>query len=472
MFRQYDIRGIVPDELSDSLMLDIARAFATHAIIKGHSKILLGRDNRLSSPQLRELALEAILDSGCDVIDLGMVVTPVFYFASRHLDIKAGIMITASHNPGEYNGCKLLLGDHTIFGEEIQNIRQRIERRDFFTGPRGKLETIDIIPDYIEMIKSKIKMGPNIAHLVVDCGNGTASTLAPQVFRSLGCEVSELYCDSDPSFPHHHPDPVNPKNMVDLVAEVKKTGADLGIGIDGDGDRLGVVDARGNMIWGDMLMILFWRDILPRYPGCECIVEVKCSQALIDEIERLGGKPLIYKTGHSLIKSKMKEINAVFTGEMSGHMFFADNYYGFDDALYAGARLLELLSHSEKNISEMLSDVPRYYSTPEIRIPVGDEEKFFIVDKVREHFKLKYPIIEIDGARILFPQGWGLVRASNTGPELIVRCEGRSPEALEQIKAELFGCLQSLGMEEEPGPAEFPFTPVYNYPKSEFQDQV
>ncbi len=470
IFRQYDIRGIVPDELSDSLMADIARSFATHAIIKGHSKILLGWDNRLSSPRLRDLAIEAILESGCDVLDLGMVITPVFYFASRHLDIKAGIMITASHNPGEYNGCKLLLGEHTIFGEEIQHIRERIEKREFFTGPRGCLETKDVIPDYIEMIKSKIKMGPKKPHLVVDCGNGTASELAPQVFRRLGCEVSELYCDSDPNFPHHHPDPVDPKNMVDLIAEVAKTGADLGIGIDGDGDRLGVVDAKGNMIWGDMLMILFWRDILPRYPGSECIVEVKCSQALIDEIKNLGGKPLLYKTGHSLIKSKMSELNAVFTGEMSGHMFFADDYYGFDDALYAGARLLELLSNSEKNISEMLSDVPRYYSTPEIRVPAGDERKFNIVEKVREHFRPKYPLIEIDGARILFPEGWGLVRASNTGPELIVRCEGNTPEALDQIKEELFSYLQSLSIDETAN--GFPFTPVYNYPESGFQDQV
>ncbi len=447
IFRQYDIRGVVGRDLDDKTMDQITRAFAAMASGKGYDTVLVGRDNRLSSPQFRDTVVNALQESGCQVIDLGLVITPIFYFAARYLNIPAGMMITASHNGGEYNGCKLLLGESTIYGEQIQEIRRMVEDRRFVSGPRGSLKYVDIAGAYQENIKNLIKMGPKKLKIVVDCGNGTASLFAPEVFRSLGCEVIELYCESDASFPNHHPDPVNPDNMVDMVKLVQEHQADLGIGIDGDGDRLGVVDSLGNMIWGDLLMILFWRDILPRYPDLPCIVEVKCSQSLIDEIEKLGGKPLIYKTGHSLIKAKMKESGAIFTGEMSGHMFFADEYYGFDDALYAGARLLALLSHSEANITEMLADINTYYATPEIRVKSSDEEKFLVVEQVKAYFKDKYRINEIDGARILFPHGWALVRASNTGPELIVRCEGKTPEDLEQIKAELFVCLQNVGIE-------------------------
>lgn len=427
-------------------MADIARAFAAMASQQNQHTILVGRDNRSSSPVMRDMVVEALLDSGCSVVDLGVVVTPLFYYAARHLNIPAGIMITASHNPGEYNGCKMLLGDSTIYGEQIEEIYELVKRQDFIKDSGGVVFDYDISVEYVDMIKSKITMGPNIPKIVLDCGNGTASLFAPEVFKSLGCEVIELYCDSDPTFPNHHPDPVNPENMVDLIAEVKRTGAAIGIGIDGDGDRLGVVDAQGNLIWGDMLMILFWRDILTRHPGTQCIVEVKCSQSLIDEIKKLGGEPVIYKTGHSLIKAKMKEIGAVFTGEMSGHMFFADDYYGFDDALYAGARLVSLLSMSEDSITEMLADINKYYSTPEIRLPSTDQEKFIAVDKVLQHFQKQYQIIDVDGARILFPEGWALVRASNTGPQLIVRCEGNTPEALEQIKNELFSFLKIIGI--------------------------
>lgn len=310
----------------------------------------------------------------------------------------------------------------------------------------GSLISCDIRQAYHDMILGKIKMGPRTLKVVVDCGNGTASLFAPQILRDLGCEVVELYCESDPDYPHHHPDPVNPNNMGDLVDMVLSCRADLGIGFDGDGDRLGVVDSNGNMIWGDMLMILFWRQLLPRYPGAQAIVEVKCSQSLIDEIKRLGGKPVLYKTGHSLIKAKMKEIGAIFTGEMSGHMFFADEYYGYDDAIYAAARLLSLLSYQEKTLTELLEDVPRYYSTPEIRIPSSDADKFRQVEQVIRHFESQYEIIKVDGARIIFPQGWGLVRASNTGPELIVRCEGSTPQALKEIKSELFSFLAEIGL--------------------------
>ena len=446
IFRQYDIRGIVDKDLGEVQVDRISRVFAAYALEQGQTQILLGYDNRHSSPRFHDIAAQALIESGLQVIDLGMVITPIFYFASHHLNIHAGLMITASHNPSEYNGFKLLLGESTIYGEQIQEIKRRAEAGTFRVADGGSIVSHSVNQAYHDMIVEKIKMGPRKLKVVVDCGNGTASLFAPQILRGLGCEVLEIYCESDPDYPNHHPDPINPKNMTDLVDMVLDCRADLGIGFDGDGDRLGVVDAEGNMIWGDMLMILFWRELLPRYPGSQAIVEVKCSQSLIDEIERLGGEPLMYKTGHSLIKAKMKEIDAIFTGEMSGHMFFADEYYGYDDAIYAAARLLSLLSNQEKSLAELLEDVPRYYSTPEIRLPSGDDTKFEQVEAVIKHFETRYDIIKIDGARILFPNGWGLVRASNTGPELIVRCEGNTPQALEAIKTELFAYLTQIGL--------------------------
>jgi len=447
IFRLYDVRGVVGEDLTEEAVYKIARALASRAVSRGHKKIVLGRDNRMSSPRLRDITVQALLETGCDIVDLGVVITPIFYFAARHLNIEAGIMITASHNSSEYNGFKMLLGETTIYGEEIQEIRQMAERGDFHSDPDGgSLIELSIVDDYMEMVKDKIKLGPKKLKVVVDCGSGTASLFAPRLFRELGCQVVELYCESDPTFPHHHPDPVAVENCQDLIQVVKQEQADLGIGLDGDGDRLGVVDREGNIIWGDMLMILFWREILPHHPGIECIVEVKCSQSLIDEISRLGGKPLLYKTGHSLIKGKMKETGAIFTGEMSGHMFFADEYYGYDDALYAAARLLRILSYSDQDLTELLADVNKYYTTPEIRVKSTDEDKFRVVEEVLRHFRPLYEVLDIDGARILFPEGWGLVRASNTGPELIVRCEGSTPEALEKIIGELFGFLESLGI--------------------------
>jgi phosphomannomutase/phosphomannomutase/phosphoglucomutase len=313
---------------------------------------------------------------------------------------------------------------------------------------RGKLIKIDIKDNYVDLMKDKIKLGDKKLKVVVDCGNGAAGAIAPQILREWGCEVIELYCESDPAFPNHHPDPVQIENCRDLIQAVIDNQADLGLGFDGDGDRLGVISSDGGLIWGDMLMILFWREILPQHPRTKCIVEVKCSQALIDEIEKLGGQVVLYKTGHSLIKAKMKAIDAVFSGEMSGHMFFADEYYGYDDAVYAAGRILRILSHTDSDINQLLSDVPKYYSTPELRIKTTEQEKFKVVERVRSYFgsHCQYEIIDIDGARILFPNGWGLVRASNTGPELIVRCEGNTPEALEKIVQELFAYLNELGL--------------------------
>jgi phosphomannomutase/phosphoglucomutase len=447
IFRQYDIRGRVGTELDDDAAAAIAAAFCAYIYKTGRERLIIGSDNRASSQGFRDIIVDVCLESGIDVVDIGEVITPVFYFASRHLEVDAGIMITASHNPGYDNGFKLLLGSSTIYGDEIQEIASMAMRQERVESiKRGKLELADVTEEYIKAITSRVKLGSKELKVVVDCGNGTAGYIAPLVLKALGCDVVELHCDSDPAFPNHHPDPVKVENCQDLIRVLKEEQADLGIGFDGDGDRLGVVAPNGDIIWGDTLMILFWREILAKRPGLDCIVEVKCSQALVDEIKRLGGQPMIYKTGHSLIKAKMKELGAIFTGEMSGHMFFADEYYGYDDAVYAAARLLRILSNSEMNINELLADVPVYHATPEIRVKSSDTEKFVVVEKVLEHFRRLYEVIDIDGARILFPGGWGLVRASNTGPELIVRCEGKTPEDLEKIKAELFGYLEEVGV--------------------------
>jgi phosphomannomutase/phosphoglucomutase len=376
------------------------------------------------------------VDSGCRAIDVGTVISPTFYFARVHWDIDGGVMVTASHNPSEFNGFKLGGGPGTLYGEDIQAVRRRTETGPFRTG-RGGLETRDITTPYLAMLSEKIRLGPRRLRVALDCGNGTASLIAPQVLAAWGVDVVPLYCDSDPSFPHHHPDPVDPHNLTDLVALVRREGCDLGIGLDGDGDRIGVVDEQGAMIWGDLLMVLYWREILPKYPGADVIVEVKCSQALVEEAQRLGGKPFFYRTGHSLIKAKMREIGAVFTGEMSGHMFFADEYYGFDDALYAAGRLLRIVSNSDRSLSALLSDVPHYPITPEVRVACPDDRKFDVVAAIVEEFKRDHEVIDIDGARVLFGDGWGLVRASNTQPVLVVRAEATSEPALARIKQTL-----------------------------------
>ncbi|MDR7434019.1 MAG: phosphomannomutase/phosphoglucomutase [Armatimonadota bacterium] len=433
IFREYDIRGVVGEDLTPEAAEVIARAYATYLRRFGERTVIVGYDNRRSSPALRDAVVRGLTATGMDVLDIGMVITPIFYYARIHYGVDGGMMITASHNPPEYNGFKLTHGYATLYGEEIQEIRRIALRGDFPTGS-GTVDFKDAVTAYRQMIREKIRLGPRRLRVVVDCGNGTSSLVAPQVLSDLGCEVIPLYCDSDPSFPHHHPDPVDPKNLQDLIRTVLETKADLGLGFDGDGDRLGCVDERGNIVWGDMLMILFWREILPKYPGTTAIVEVKCSQALVEEIERLGGKPFFYRTGHSLIKNKMKEIGAVFTGEMSGHMFFADEYYGYDDAIYAACRLLRILSHTDQTLSELLSDVPRYPITPETRVDCPDDRKFEVVKEVTRRFRERYPVIDVDGVRVLFPDGWGLIRASNTQPVLVLRAESTSEEGLERIK--------------------------------------
>lgn len=445
IFREYDVRGLVGEDLNPGTARILGRAFGTHLYSHGVRSAIVGRDNRASSEELARAVIEGLLSTGCDVVDIGLVVTPIFYFSRVKYGIDGGVMVTGSHNPAEFNGFKLARGQATIYGQEIQELRKLAEAGAFVKGS-GQYRQDNPVPHYYHEILARIRLGPRRLKVVVDAGNGAAGLFAPGLLGALGAEVIPLYCESDPSFPNHHPDPVKPANLRDLVAKVRETRADAGLAYDGDADRIGVVDDEGGMVWGDVLMALYWREILPKHPGAVCIVEVKCSQALVDEITRLGGRPEFYRTGHSLIKAKMKEIGAVFTGEMSGHMFFADEYFGFDDAFYASARLLRILSNTQDRLSELVATVPRYCSTPEIRVDCPDREKFRVVDALAREFKGLYQTIDVDGVRVLFPRGWGLVRASNTQPALVVRCEASSEEALEEIKSEVAHALLRHGV--------------------------
>ncbi|OAT85827.1 phosphomannomutase [Desulfotomaculum copahuensis] len=432
IFREYDIRGVAARDLDDKTVLSLGRAFGTWLQRRGRREALVGMDNRLSSPRLKEALMEGLLSTGCRVVDLGTVITPLFYYARELYGVDGGVMITGSHNPPDENGFKLACGPGTIYGEEIQSLRRLMENGDFVTG-RGTLDGANPAPEYLAMLAEKIRLGPKKPKVAVDCGNGTAALFAVDFLTSLGCTVIPLYCKPDGHFPHHHPDPVKRANLTTLVETVRKEGAGLGIAFDGDGDRLGAVDDTGRVIWGDQLMALFWREILPKHPGAVAIIEVKCSQGLVDEVKRLGGRPYFYRTGHSLIKARMRELGAVFTGEMSGHMFFADEYYGFDDAFYAAGRLLRLLSNSQESFSALVDTLPRYHSTAETRVPCSDREKFAVVQRLTALFREKYEVIDVDGVRVQFPGGWGLVRASNTQPVLVARCEAATGEELDRI---------------------------------------
>jgi len=445
IFREYDIRGIISVDLTDDVISMLGKAFATYFIENGKDKLIIGRDNRFSSDHIRDILLEEFLNAGLDVIDIGTVITPIFYFATKNLNIDAGIMITASHNPSEYNGFKVQLGESTIYGEEIKKILYIIEKEAFRKrGHFGKVENVEIFNAYNSYLHSILSLGNNKIKAVLDCGNGTASLFAPQIFESFSIDTKKLYCDSDPSFPNHFPDPVKEENLKDLIKEIKSGDYDVGISLDGDGDRLGVVDEKGGIVWGDFIMILFSRDVLKRHPGAKILFDVKCSQLLYDEIKKFGGVPIMYKTGHSLMKAKMREIGAILAGEMSGHIFFKDEYFGYDDAVYAALRLIRILSNSNQSISEMLSDLPKVYSTPEIRVKTTDKEKFDLVERAKAYFASKYKILDIDGVRAQIDDGWGLIRASNTAPEIIVRCEARTEEKLNFIKSEIEHSLSSL----------------------------
>lgn len=429
IFRAYDIRGIFGEGLTEEIAEKIGKAFGTY-VDKG--EIVVGRDCRLSSPILRDSIIKGMVSTGCNVIDIGMVPTPILYFSIVHYKKDAGVMITGSHNAPQYNGLKLCKGSHTLYGDEIQKIREIAESKNFKTG-KGSVKEKNVIGDYLNFIKERIRIEKKLK-VVIDGGNGTGGKVASRLFQNLGCDVIELYCEPDGNFPNHFPDPTTDKNLIDLISLVKKENADLGIAFDGDADRLGIVDDTGKIIRGDQILILFSREILKERKSAKIIFEVKCSQALIEEIKEHGGIPIMYRTGHSFIKKKMKEENSPLAGEMSGHFFFADNYYGYDDGIFAAARMVQLLSKSKERLSEIIAKIQSYYSTPEIRIHCPEDKKFEIVKKITEKFKRDYKVITVDGARVQFKDGWGLVRASNTEPALILRFEAKTPERLKEIQ--------------------------------------
>ncbi|MBN2417221.1 phosphomannomutase/phosphoglucomutase [bacterium] len=432
-FRAYDIRGIADTDLDNETVELIGKAYGTMMKRHGHSRVSVGRDVRLTSERIKNGLTAGILSTGIDVIDVGVAPTPLIYFSIVHLQTDGSVMVTGSHNPIEYNGLKLNEGLLSLFGEQIQDLRRLIEAGDFEEG-NGSLSESEIIPAYQRMLKERIVLKRPFK-LVIDAGNGTAGPVAPEVFRHMGCEVRELYCEPDGRFPNHLPDPTVPAFVEDLQRAVVADRADLGLGYDGDSDRVGVIDDRGRMIFADQILALLSREVLARNPGAKIIFDVKCSQLLPEVIEAAGGEPVIYKTGHSLIKKKLKEEGAPLAGEMSGHIFFKDGFFGFDDGIYVSFRLLQFLSGQEKKLSELVDGLPRFHSSPEIRITCPDDEKFEVVARLTEAFRREYEVIDIDGARVLFGDGWGLVRASNTQPILVLRFEAKTEKRLQEITA-------------------------------------
>lgn len=439
IFREYDIRGIADTDLSDENVYLFARGVGTYYTAMGESKVIVGRDVRISSPRILKTLGRGLNDSGCDVIDIGEVPTPILYFSLFHYRIGNGIMITASHNPKEFNGFKVSYNYSTIYGNEIQNLRQITDKGEFSTG-KGTAETVDITSGYINYVTEQvaIKKGLKVA---VDTGNGTCGPIMEKILKEKKLDYHILYKEPDGNFPNHLPDPTVVEYIKDLIETVKSGDFDCGIGLDGDGDRIGVLDENGQIIWGDVLLAIYAEKLLQKTPGAKIIFEVKCSKGLIERIEALGGIPLMYKTGHSLIKAKMKSEHAPLAGEMSGHIFFADRYYGYDDAIYASLRLLEILSE-DGALSQLAARVPKYFSTPEIRIETTDEKKFKIVDELKKYFKKSYDVIDIDGVRVDFSNGWGLIRPSNTQPVLVLRFEAETEKRLEEIKKIFFDKLE------------------------------
>lgn len=433
IFREYDIRGVADKDLTDEVVEKLSRAIGTFLRQHGAKTATLGRDCRVSSPRIAKILKQGLLDSGLEVWDIGLVPTPLSYYSVIELKADGGVMITGSHNPPEHNGFKISCGPTTIHGEQIQEVKQILLRGDYATG-KGTAKDVDVKEKYLKMAVANIKH-PLDLKIVVDSGNGMGGLIGPELYRRLGCDVTELYSELDGRFPNHHPDPTVAENLSALAAAVKKTGAVAGIGFDGDADRIGVVDRDGRVLFGDELMVLYSRAILKKNPGATIISEVKASHRLFNDIAEHGGRPIQWKTGHSLIKAKMKEEKAKLAGEMSGHIFFNDRYYGYDDAIYAGARLLEILAETGKTASELLSDLPESYSTPEIRVDCADDIKFEVVDKARrELVKRGLKVNPIDGARVEFEDGWGLVRASNTQPVLVYRFEASTEKRLQEIR--------------------------------------
>ncbi len=442
IFREYDIRGVADTELLSNDVAQLGRGLGTYLRrASGGANINVGRDCRLSSTRLRDALVEGLLAAGCNVTDIGTVPTPVLYHSAQNLNAHGAIMITGSHNPSEYNGFKSVCGTGTLHGEAIQDVLHIIQCADFETG-KGKLGGSDAVTPYVDEIAAQFKLDRRIK-VVADAGNGTAGPVIHRIFEKLNIDATELYFEMDGHFPNHHPDPTVPANLAHLIVTVRETGADLGIAFDGDSDRIGAVDEHGNVIYGDLLLLIYAREILQRKPGATFIAEVKCSQVMYDQIAKLGGNGIMYKTGHSLIKAKMKEEHAELAGEMSGHMFFADRYRGYDDAIYSACRLIEIVAKSGKPLSAQLTGVPKMVSTPEIRVDCPDDVKFDLVQRVAAHFKSKYKTIDIDGVRVIFPEGWGLLRASNTQPVLVMRFEAANEHLLKQYQSEVEQVLEA-----------------------------
>ncbi len=445
IFRAYDIRGIVNETLTTDIVYDIGRAFASEAKNRGCKTVVLARDGRNSSPSLSHSLAQGIVTTGMNVLDIGLVPTPMLYFVTHHYEGHSGAVITGSHNPVNYNGVKLVVAGETLAGDRIQMLKQRIDNQDFAIGETGSIETSNrYINEYIGVITEDIHIARPML-VVVDCGNGAAGELAPTLLKTLGCEVVELFCDIDGDFPNHHPDPGKPENLVDLIAAVKHYKADIGLAFDGDGDRLGVVDDQGKIIWPDRQMMLFAREVLTVKPGAEIIFDVKCSSQLAGQITKYGGRPLMWKTGHSFLKAKIKERGALLGGEMSGHICFNDRWYGFDDALYAACRLIEILSADSRSSSAVFAEFPDSINTPELTVELPEGENFKLVEALCKTVNFKDgKITTIDGLRVDFSEGWGLVRASNTTPSLVFRFEAVSPEALQKIQQRFRQLLQQL----------------------------
>ena len=433
IFKAYDIRGIVGKTLTPAITEQIGRAIGSEALARGTQRVAVARDGRLSGPDLVQALAHGLVATGCDVVDIGRVPTPVLYFATHHLGTHSGVMVTGSHNPPEYNGLKIVLGGEALSGAAIQDLRRRLAENDLSSG-HGTLRQSDVREAYLQRITSDIRLERRL-RIIIDCGNGVAGELAPELARRLGCEVRELYCDVDGRFPNHHPDPSQPQNLVDLISAVTSGAVDVGLAFDGDGDRLGVVSPDGSIIWPDRQMILFARDVLSRNPGAEIIYDVKSSRTLEAAISEAGGRPLLWKTGHSLIKAKLRETGALLAGEMSGHIFFKERWYGFDDGLYAAARLLELLSRDPRPPAEIFGSLPNTFNTPELHIKLGEGEHYVVVRELME--RARFPgarVTTLDGLRVDYRDGFGLVRASNTTPVLVLRFEADSVAALNRIQ--------------------------------------
>ncbi|HRK39494.1 MAG TPA: phosphomannomutase/phosphoglucomutase [Burkholderiaceae bacterium] len=442
VFKAYDIRGIVPSGLNEAVAEGLGKAFGSAARAAGETTVAVGRDGRLSGPALSQALIRGLVAAGMEVIDVGMVTTPMLYFAASTL-CKSGIQVTGSHNPKDYNGFKMVLAGRAIYGDEIQALRATMEAESWMLQPGGSVRSVRVDEDYQARIVSDVKLARPMK-IVVDSGNGVAGASAPAIFRALGCEVIELFSEVDGNFPNHHPDPSKPENLKDLIAALKLHGAELGLAFDGDGDRLGLITSAGNNIFPDRQLMLFAQDVLSRVPGGTILFDVKCTQRLAPAIAAAGGVPEMFKTGHSLIKARMKEVDSPLGGEMSGHVFFKERWYGFDDGTYAGARMLEILSrHADP--SAVLDALPTSHSTPELNVACAEGEPHALVKQLQQAtFVAPAQVSTIDGLRVDWPDGFGLIRASNTTPVLVLRFEGHSPEALHRIEAEMLALLRSV----------------------------